>query len=85
MSALLACPFCGSVQLKWDHNETDGGITSWWIYCCQCGTEGPFHNTVAQAHELWNMRSPEAPCPCGHPWGEHSVECPEDYDTDVTP
>jgi Lar family restriction alleviation protein len=54
MSALLPCPFCGSIDLSVSHTIQG----SCWVVCetAACGAIGPTKPTPAEAASSWNTR-----------------------------
>jgi Lar family restriction alleviation protein len=54
MSALLPCPFCGSIEVALSHTVQG----SCWVVCetVACGAIGPTQPTPAQATAAWNTR-----------------------------
>jgi Lar family restriction alleviation protein len=51
---LKPCPFCGSEEIvAKDHHGN--GIS--YVECVECGTLGPYSNTVEDAIKWWNRRA----------------------------
>lgn len=53
---LVECPFCESDDLTVDGGDDRAS----WVTCENCGCEGPFHRTEAEALRLWNARAEAA-------------------------
>jgi Lar family restriction alleviation protein len=49
---LKPCPFCGERDLI----PTSNGFENFYIFCNQCGAEGPSGTTEKTAADVWNER-----------------------------
>ena len=50
---LLPCPFCAGKEAETSSN----GMESHFVYCCECGAEGPGCVTEVSAILRWNARA----------------------------
>ena len=51
---LKPCPFCGSENLYVHTNIEESDV-----FCPECETNGPVHNSDAEAIAAWNTRTPD--------------------------
>ncbi len=51
---MFNCPFCGSVELHSDFEQSQNAHS---VLCGNCGARGPLHGTANEAEEAWNDRS----------------------------
>jgi len=47
---LRPCPFCGAGNVE----MYDRRMSTWWVHCYRCGTEGPIGRDVETAKRMWN-------------------------------
>ncbi|EAM4564305.1 Lar family restriction alleviation protein [Salmonella enterica] len=54
MSLPKPCPFCGSGNIE----TVSHSVGSWFfVYCSECGANGPEENTIVKAALAWNRRA----------------------------
>jgi Lar family restriction alleviation protein len=53
---LKPCPFCGNPE----PSLCAGNVCDEWVTCLQCGCDGPFRDSEAEAIAAWNTRHAEA-------------------------
>lgn len=54
---LRPCPFCGSENLIFDHDDTVFGVQDWIVECQNCLAEGPCCDGRHEAALAWNKRA----------------------------
>lgn len=47
---LRPCPFCGAKNVE----MYERNMSTWWVHCYKCGTEGPIGRYLGDAAEMWN-------------------------------
>jgi Lar family restriction alleviation protein len=50
------CPFCGSDDIIVRDSNRKDKVVGYWVFCCDCFTEGPFDINYYRAIERWNTR-----------------------------
>lgn len=54
---LKRCPFCGNAAVHCPtYPEWCDGVPDWYVYCPNCGAQGPGDTSIEAAERLWNRR-----------------------------
>ena len=50
---LLSCPWCNGSR-----KETNNSKVGYWVFCFECGADGPTSVNEYEARFAWNIRAP---------------------------